>query len=374
MQKVQDLVLLLRREKKAQLLGGMLALGLLFICFSSGKQPQLTSRRHWAGSGTTATEEAYLDLVRAFNADLEGVKADVSQFKVGLELIEQNQRDFEGRTAEIFKKMLERLELNDGSTSRTDTIEPVEVQDPDALGNGQETLVVWGEEQSAPQPLPPASPRRVAFVGAGDSVSVQLLTGVNVPTDGPPYPVVFKLVDDVDGPDGSQLPLGEARLIAAAQGSLSDSRALFRLTSLNIRMPSGRRKVVPVDGWIVGEDGIRGMEGVLIDPMGRVIGGAGFAGLLEGIGEGVAAANSTVTQGAFGTTQSAVTGDVAQFSAGKGVSSAAKTYAGLIKDRLKELVSAVQVRSNRHVTAIFSKSIMVEDLIEELEQEDSGYY
>ena len=80
------------------------------------------------------------------------------------------------------------------------------------------------------------------------------------------------------GPDGNAVPLGEARIIAAAQGSLTDSRVLFRLTRLSIRLPSGKRKEFPIDGWIVGEDGIRGLEGVLIDPIGKAIVGAGMAG------------------------------------------------------------------------------------------------
>ena len=108
---------------------------------------------------------------------------------------------------------------------------------------------------------------------------VKLLAGVNAPTDGTPYPVVLKLLGNVMGPDGNTIPLGEARLIAAAQGSLTDSRVLFRLTRLSIRLPNGRRKEFAIDGWVVGEDGIRGMSGVLIDPIGKAIGGAAMAGV-----------------------------------------------------------------------------------------------
>jgi conjugal transfer pilus assembly protein TraB len=205
----------------------------------------------------------------------------------------------------------------------------------------------------------------------GDSVRVKLLAGVNAPTDGTPYPVVMKLVGDVTGPDGNAVPLGEARLIAAAQGSLTDHRVLFRLTRLSMRMPNGRRKEFGVDGWVVGEDGIRGMEGVLIDPLGRAIAGAGFAGGLAGLGEGIREANTVTRRSFTGYDSSYVKSDkVGEYALGTGLASAAEQWEVLIRERLAQMVPVVQVLSGREATAIFSQSLAIPDLLEQLDEED----
>jgi hypothetical protein len=71
-------------------------------------------------------------------------------------------------------------------------------------------LTGFGDIDNQDMVAPPAQPERQkqAFIGAGDSVRIKLLAGVNAPTDGTPYPVVFSLADDVVGPDGSTLPPG----------------------------------------------------------------------------------------------------------------------------------------------------------------------
>jgi hypothetical protein len=182
--------------------------------------------------------------------------------------------------------------------------------------------------------------------------------------------VVFKLVGDITGPDGSSLPLGEARIIAAAQGSLTDSRALFRLTTLSLRLPDGRRKVLDIDGWVVGEDGLRGMEGILVDPIGKAIGAAGFIGAVGGLGQATARAQTTNFIDRNGNAVSELDGDVAAFVAGEGVERASREWERILRERLRKLVPHVQVFSGREATAVFSKSVAIKGLFEQLEDEN----
>jgi hypothetical protein len=237
-------------------------------------------------------------------------------------------------------------------------------QEPDGL----EPLVQEVPEVEVP---PPPPVQKTALIGAGDSVRVKLLAGVNAPIDGSPYPVLMKLVSDVYGPDGSALPLGEARLIAAAQGSLTDSRALFRLTSMNIRLPNGQRKIIDVDGWVVGEDGIRGMQGILLDPMGKTIAAAAFAGGLAGLGEGISGSQLETTRNGDSTTQF-IAGNTAEYSAGKMLSSAAGEYRDIIRNRVDQLVPQVQVMSGREATVVFAKSVRIPGLFEALTEQDDN--
>ena len=112
------------------------------------------------------------------------------------------------------------------------------------------------------------SPERDALrshaIAPGDSVDVELLTPVAAPTDGAAGAGVFRLVGAIEGPEGSTLPLTDATVTAAAQGSELDQRAMFRLTELSFRGGDGTIVRTKVDGWIVGEDGVRGINGSVV--------------------------------------------------------------------------------------------------------------
>lgn len=376
--KLSDLPILLKSDRRFQIGLGIILLILIWPFIDPTRNNQRPARPQLftpsTGTGKTPGDEGNQDLVTAFKEDLDGMNQRVSNIEKAVEDQSTNLKEFESRTAEVFKKILERVsEQQTGQVITGQNIPPQELP-PDgttpAVAIDDGTLdKLWDEEKDAPAPEP-LTPAKLAFIGPGDSVRVQLMTGVNAPTDGTPYPVTLKLIGNVLGPDGSDLPLGEARVIAAAQGSLTDSRALFRLTTLNIRLPNGKRKVVPVDGWIVGEDGIRGMAGVLIDPIGKAIAGAGMTGALAGLGEGIASSNTTTNFGYGGQSSTLVNGNVAEFAAGKGLAGAAYQWGDIIKDRLELLVPVVQVLSGREATAIFAKSATVPDLYDALGEDE----
>jgi hypothetical protein len=188
-------------------------------------------------------------------------------------------------------------------------------------------------------------------------VPVLLLTGVNAPTDGTPYPVVFQLGGDITGPDGSSLNLGEGRIIAAAQGSESDSRALFRLTQLSLRHPSGRRSVIEVDGWIVGEDGVRGMQGKLEDKLGRLIMATAVISGVAAVGQRLQRNTQVFGQG-FNNGQNnpgfTLQSTDVEFAAASAVTDASNRLGQVLLRRYESLVPVVEVLSGREAVAIFS--------------------
>lgn len=398
--KFKDLYLALSSSRKAQF---FLGLGLLIVLFlkmapsgpSGAGRARQQAQAPRPDTGRPNADEASEDLLRRFSATIDDLQNKQRELNDTIGKIQEKEEEDRQRTAEIFRKLIERSAQSQGSGQDSIPV-PAEVSDdsalntvstsPDAIEESMESFGPLKEPDVAP-PAPPAE-KKVAFIGAGDSVRIKLLAGVNAPTDGTPYPVLFKVIGDVYGPDGSSLPLGEARLIAAAQGSLTDSRALFRLTSMNIRLPSGERKVVNVDGWVVGEDGIRGMQGILIDPIGQAIGGAAVAGGLQGLAQGFQASRTSVTRaqrevvgpngnlitvtdpdGGFATS---VTGNVGEYAAATGLSYGAREWANIIRDRLRELVPVVQVYSDREGTAVFAKSVKIENLYDELANSEEG--
>jgi len=314
-QKIQDFTTLLKRDRKTQVIIAVLVCAVMFLMFGESNKFIPTPKRTGGklASTTRAADEGINDLITALTVQTDSMEKRLGEVVHEVAKNREEGRNFEARSAEIMKRILERLaeteaavtqaSLTTGGTGITAPGGGVEMASGD-LGNGDMTedgIDTIGFEDVVVGPPPPPAIKKIAVVGAGDSVRIKLLAGVHAPTDGTPYPVVFKLLGDVHGPDGSALPLGEARLIAAAQGSLTDSRALFRLSSLNLRLPDGRRKILSVDGWVVGEDGIRGMEGVTIDPLGKAIGGAVMAGGLQGFGQALQNKNTTYTYSIYGT-------------------------------------------------------------------------
>lgn len=265
----------------------------------------------------------------------------------------------------------------DGLLDRTELINNpavnVSAAGVEAGGMNDNTLTpMWDDVKPVEPPAVEPAPAKTVFVAAGDTVRVKLLAGVNAPTDDRPYPVMFKMISSVDGPDGSSLPLGEGRVIAAAQGSLSDSRVLFRLSQLSLRFPTGERKVLDIDGWVVGEDGIRGLQGIPVDPIGRVLTGHVLAGTVGGMGQAFRGRNVTTTSnGMFTSTQ--VTGDAVEYGLGTGVSRATDKWSEYISEQAEARPPVIKIFSGREATAVFSKSFEIEGLMEALEQEDVKY-
>jgi len=375
-QRFRDLLLLLKQERKAQVIAGIIILVLLWSIIGEPPQRRLRLEEDVAmESGAMGNDEAYEDLVKAFKEQLGEVKKDADENRQVTKELKEGLQQFEERTAEIFKKVIERMADLENAAARWGGKGDgaANVTDEELQGLPKDELSPFGDLDRAEVEVPaPPKPNKIAVIGAGDSVRVKLLAGVHAPVDGTPYPVVFELTDDVIGPDGSSLPLGGARLIAAAQGSITDQRALFRLHTLNVRMPDGSRKVLDVDGWVVGEDGIRGMEGILIDPIGKAMAGALLAGTVEGVGEGLAQRNTTFYYGSNGIT-AVNNGDLWDYAAGHGVSKAAEKWSDFIEEREKMMVPHVRVLSGRSGTAVFSRSRAIEGLFEAMEDEESTY-
>ena len=382
LQLLRDLGLRLRSDRKTQVLT-ILAVGAISYLFFADNTPirKAAKAKPPVQVGANDPNERWTDLVQRFNGQLTQLQNTTGQLQEEVANQKKAMQEYEATTAEIFKKILERLEQVQ-STTATQSVTSTGPQDLGGITdtapvsvNTDELERIEEEPAVAVQPPPQPAKQRLAAIMPGDSVRVKLLAGVNAPTDGTPYPVVLKLISDVVGPDGNTIPLGEARLIAAAQGSLTDSRALLRITRLSIRLPNGRRKEFAVDGWIVGEDGIRGMEGVLIEPIGKAIVGAGMAGGLSGFGQAMRAANTQNTIYGNGTSQQTVDSSaIPEYAAGTALSGAANEWQQIIRDRIRILVPVVQVLSGREATAVFSQSLAIPDLLDQVDQDPTVVY
>lgn len=378
-QRIKDIIQLLKKDRKAQTIAGCIVVAIVFLMVHEPKKnrnasPAFVVREQSQESiGASSAQEVYNDLQEVVISRLDQQKEILDEFQDELQNTNSRIEENEIRTAEIFETLIKRVEsqrpaLPDYHAANG---EPMPSGDsplfPDEDPFAADSLESFGEIADIGTVAPPliqAVDDRSAYIAPTDFVRVKLLAGVNAPTDGTPYPVLLEVIGDVQSPDGGSLPLGGARMLAAAQGSLVDSRALFRLTTLTMRLPDGELIDLGVDGWIVGEDGIRGMKGVPIDPLGKVLAASAVAGFVGGFGEAIAGSQVQVNQNVNGGITQSITGDTTEFALGRAIGESSNIWTEMIRQRAQEAKPMIQVYSGREATAIFSRGTTIPRLFQ----------
>ena len=149
-------------------------------------------------------------------------------------------------------------------------------------------------------------------------------------SQGNPEPIKLRLVDDGNLPGGLKGQVRDAVLIGACYGDISSERARCRLETLTWKDKNGTQIEKEIEGWVVGEDGLAGIRGQVVDRSGAVAREAFGAGMLS------AAANFLkfeATSGVFPTTPFGQTNALSKEGALKG---AAASGAGSALDKLAE--------------------------------------
>lgn len=376
-EKIEDIKALVKNDRRIWFVGAFV-LAALFV-WSLTNQP--TRKRHIPddkpspqGMGPT---EQYGDLIQAFKNDIDTAKRDQAQMNDQMVRTEASLKEHKERVSGIFETIVDKFEnlQREVDSLAAALKQQQEAPSPDQAKvlEGPDSVESIGFDKPNVAPPPPEpKPLRVSVIAPGDSVDVELLTGVNAPVDGTPYPVVFKLAGPIGGPDGSSLELGEARLIAAAQGSESDSRALFRLSSLSLRHSSGRRAVVKVDGWVVGEDGVRGMTGRLIDKLGRLILATAGVSFAAALGQRVGGGNTYYNSNRGNNGLRLNPNDV-NLATASALTDASNRLGQILLNRYESLVPVVEVLSGREAVAIFSQSAEIGVLEEDQDYGDGVY-
>lgn len=375
-QKLQDMKMMFQSDRRVWAGAGAVML-LIMIWAMSNTEPRRTPKGTGQIETTTANNpsngatEAYNDLTIAFREDLESVTRASAENQAVIKKMSREMSEYKDRTTSIFQTLVDRMEELNREVDRLAEVTAtagasaniaVEAGAIDQSGGPvieQDDIEPIGFETTDVPVPPPAPPtERMSVISPGDVAPLKLLTGVNAPVDGTPYPVVFKVTGPINGPDGASLDVGEARLIAAAQGSEADGRVLFRLTNLAIRHKDGRRSVVNVDGWIVGEDGVRGMKGKLIDKLGRLIATTAGVSFAAALGETLTERGNTTVISDSGVYD--LSGNDLDSASASALTDASNRLGEILLERYEKLVPVVEVLSGREVMAVFSSTAEVE--------------
>lgn len=220
------------------------------------------------------------------------------------------------------------------------------------------------EVRSEPEAPPPGGSRFRTYefdspdkpslhIPAGSFGEATLLSGVFAPTTGDPLPVLLRLDAALVGPAHARVPLHEAFLVGKAQGDANARRATVQLETLSAVQPNGTTFEIPVNGWVVDEDGVQGLRGQYVWHADEILGLAAVSGALSGGAEAVAERETLVQTTPLGGLQSAVTGNPLRFAGARAASAAFERLGDAVSKRLDEIVPAIHVANARRVTVAF---------------------
>lgn len=192
-----------------------------------------------------------------------------------------------------------------------------------------------------------------AVVNMGVAVS----TATN--SQGNPEPIKLRLVDDGNLPGGLKGRVRDAVLIGACYGDISSERARCRLETLTWKDKNGTQIEKSIEGWVVGEDGLAGLRGQVVDRSGAVAREAFGAGMLS------AAANFfkfEATAGAypmtpFGQTNALSTQDALKGAATSGAGNALDKLAEFSIKRAEQMQPVILVASGRVVDVLLKTGV-----------------
>ncbi|MBX3032908.1 MAG: TraB/VirB10 family protein [Bdellovibrionaceae bacterium] len=192
---------------------------------------------------------------------------------------------------------------------------------------------------------------------AGSYVKAKILTGVDVP-EGKTYPVLMVLDFSYVAPNDHKIDLSGCFMIAKAEGDLSTERVQMQATKMSCVSKKGKMFEREVNGFIADDkDGSFAMKGKVNSKQGRVAAMAFMAGVVEGVGKAVQAAQSTQSTNAFGGGTSIMTGDSTKYAIAGGASNAAGMVAQWYLQQAQNLAPTVEVGSGRDVWIVMKDKV-----------------
>jgi conjugal transfer pilus assembly protein TraB len=215
----------------------------------------------------------------------------------------------------------------------------------------------------AAAPARPAAPKRAVYLPPGSFVDITLLSGVYAPVRGSqPLPVLVHLDEAAVGPNRSRVPVERCFAIAKALGDYQSRRAILQLDQLSCVLPDGQAFTAPLAGWVSGRDGILGIPGTLEEHTGPYLARVAMGALLQGVGSGLAQAQTTVTTTPLGGNQTIISGNDVQYALMTGLAQIGQRMASFYERQLESLVPTITVPAGARGSAVLQAGVSIEGL------------
>lgn len=192
-----------------------------------------------------------------------------------------------------------------------------------------------------------------------------LLGGLDAPTGGQsqsnPHPVLIRLSDNSVLPNRFRGEYRDCFVIAAGYGDISSERAYLRTENLSCVRADGAALEVKIQGSVYGEDGKVGMRGRLVTKQGQMLANALLAGVVSGIGQGLATSSTTYSTSALGTIASSNGGSEAyRAGLGSGVGKALDRLAQYYIKLAENTFPVIEVDAGREIDVVITKGVRID--------------
>ena len=191
-----------------------------------------------------------------------------------------------------------------------------------------------------------------------------LLGGLDAPTGGQsqsnPHPVLIRLSDNSVLPNRFRAEYRDCFVIAAGYGDISSERAYLRTESLSCVRTDGAALEVRIQGSIYGEDGKVGMRGRLVTKQGQMLANALLAGVVAGIGQGVASSSTNVSTSALGSIAMTNGTDAYRAGLGTGVGRALDRLAQYYIKLAENTFPVIEIDAGREIDVVITRGVKVD--------------
>jgi Bacterial conjugation TrbI-like protein len=204
--------------------------------------------------------------------------------------------------------------------------------------------------------------RQTSYLPGGSMARSVLLTGVDAPVGGKPFPVLLALKAAFASPNSYQVPLKGCFALGKAEGNASSERADIQIVRMSCVLPDGKAFEQEITGYLVGEDGKQGIPGKLVDKEGRKIAFAAVAGVGAGLARAFGQQQVTNTVIDSGAITSTVTGDALTFGLASGAQGAATEMQRYFQKQAERLFPVVEIDAGKNVTMVMLSGTKVPGL------------
>jgi len=191
-----------------------------------------------------------------------------------------------------------------------------------------------------------------------------LLGGLDAPTGGQaqsnPHPVLIRLSDNSVLPNRFRGEYRDCFVVAAGYGDISAERAYLRTESLSCVRADGAALEVRIQGSVYGEDGKVGMRGRLVTKQGQMLANALLAGVVSGIGQGLAISATSYSTSALGTVATASGSDAFVAGLGTGVGKALDRLAQYYIKLAENTFPVIEVDAGREVDVVITRGVRID--------------
>lgn len=186
------------------------------------------------------------------------------------------------------------------------------------------------------------------------------LNGVVAVVNAAAKPFLVKLQGQYRSANGYVMNLDSCTAYVEGRADLSAGRILGKPAKLTCNFSGRGSKTWDVSGYIVDQDGIEGIVGVINDNGGKKLAGAALGGGIALAGARLSAAQTQTYTGAGGTS-SAVTGSISSDLAGGLAQGAGTELSRQVIDHYNQYQASVQVGGNKEITLVLLNELAVPD-------------